>query len=425
MHSISSEAALSYKNKGRLRGSIQTFVFADSFVGAVFLITASNVVVLGVEADYRARDVNQDQGTALHVLEVIQAFYTLIFVSELLLRVWAEGCRFWCNSQRYWNWFDTLIAMLSVLDTVVNSVGILSGVDKPLWLTQITNTLRPLRVLRVVRLISFIKEIRVLIHSILATLKALVWALLLMVFVMYSFSLGFTEAVREKLYHLKIEQNERPCSPDQDDAHILDLCELWGSVPKSIFTLFQTLTGGVDWADAIRPLVAVNWMLVVGWFAFFVFMVFILLNVMTAVFCQTAIEAAVKEDALCQEAEIACTGQLIKELCQVFSEVDRDQSGTIDDTEIEMASADPRIKAFFASRGMDSKEAWALFKLLDTDGTGRVDIESFVEGLLMYRGPARAIQLARVAHDCKQLKRGLEALAGHGVGNCKDIPTLQ
>jgi len=341
------------------------------------------------------------------------------------LRVWAEGCRFWCNSQRYWNWFDTLIVMLSVLDTILNSVGMISGADRPHGLTTITNTLRLLRVLRVVRLISFIREIRVLIHSILATLKALIWALLLMIFVMYSFSLGFTESVTEKLQLFRIERNERPCSSDQDDALILELCTFWGSVSKSIFTLFQTLTGGVDWGDAIRPLGEVSWMLVVGWFAFFIFMVFILLNVMTAVFCQTAIEAAIKEDALSQEIEIACTGQLINELCQVFREVDKDQSGTIDDNEIELASADPRIRAFFAERGMDSQEAWALFKLLDTDGTGRVDIESFVEGLLLYRGPARGIQLARVAHDCKQLKRGLETLERSSIGNCKDLPTLQ
>merc|ERR1712151_1422577 len=53
-------------------------------------------------------------------------------------------------------------------------------------------------------------------------------------------------------------------------------------------------------------------------------------------------------------------------------------------------------RAFFASLEIEVETAWEIFKLLDIDGGGTLDIEEFVTGCLRLRGPAKALDVARV-----------------------------
>jgi len=270
------------------------------------------------------------------------------------------------------------------------------------------NTLRPLRVLRIIRLAAFIREIRVLVTAILHTLKCVAWAFLLMFFVMFSFSMFLTDSVAE---HLR-SWDDDPCENSSDsESHEALLCAYWASLPRALLTLFQTVTGGIDWNDALQPLGSVSWVLVMAFFIFFIFMMFIMLNVMTAVFCQTAIEAAEREDSSASDHLITHREQLSEEMRSLLDDIDTDSSGTIDGDEIAKANKNPKVRAFFESRGIQVHEAWALFKLLDSEGRGRVDVQSFVDGLLFFRGPAKAVQVAKVVHDCKELKLTVQQLA--------------
>merc|ERR1711948_254020 len=66
------------------------------------------------------------------------------------------------------------------------------------------------------------------------------------------------------------------------------------------------------------------------------------------------------------------------------------------------------MRAYFASLDVDVSNAWQLFKLLDQDGGGAVDLEEFVQGLLHLKGGAKAIQLAELHRDNTMVRRKLE-----------------
>merc|ERR1712196_248947 len=77
-----------------------------------------------------------------------------------------------------------------------------------------------------------------------------------------------------------------------------ELSYFWGSLTSSMFTLFKSISGGVSWQDASEPLQWVyqplQW-LFAGYIAFTYFAV---LNVVTGVFCNSAIETASRDPDL-------------------------------------------------------------------------------------------------------------------------------
>ena len=57
------------------------------------------------------------------------------------------------------------------------------------------------------------------------------------------------------------------------------------------------------------------------------------------------------------------------------------------------------VKDYFSTLGLDVSDAWSLFKLLDTDGGGAVEVEEFLMGCLRLRGQATAMDVAKLMND--------------------------
>merc|ERR1719469_1185092 len=71
----------------------------------------------------------------------------------------------------------------------------------------------------------------------------------------------------------------------------------WGSLVSSMYTLFKSFTSGVDWEHAVKPLSEVNPGMVPVFTLFVCFAHFAVLNVVTGVFVQSAIDnAALDQD---------------------------------------------------------------------------------------------------------------------------------
>lgn len=179
----------------------------------------------------------------------------------------------------------------------------------------------------------------------------------------------------------------------------------------SINTLWMTVTGGVDWSVPVQPLSNISWALPATFDCFWIFLTFALMNVMTAVFCQTAIEKAVAERDFASIEQLANKQSWCEEMRRVCVEIDANCSGQIELEEFEMALSDDRMRAFFESRGIEVSDVLTLFRLLDTDQRGCLELDDLVEGLLYLKGPARAMQLARVLQDGKELRHRLQELA--------------
>eukprot|EP00913_Durusdinium_trenchii_P014667 g13761.t1 len=66
----------------------------------------------------------------------------------------------------------------------------------------------------------------------------------------------------------------------------------WQDVPESMLTLFLSITGGLSWEEALKPLRSVGLLAAGSMVLYIVIAVLAVLNVVTGVFCHTAIESA-------------------------------------------------------------------------------------------------------------------------------------
>merc|ERR1712032_1812854 len=68
-----------------------------------------------------------------------------------------------------------------------------------------------------------------------------------------------------------------------------------GSLTISIFTLYKSITGGISWHEVVDPLENLHVAWAVLFTAFISFSYFAVLNVITGVFCNSAIATATRD----------------------------------------------------------------------------------------------------------------------------------
>merc|ERR1712060_988511 len=135
----------------------------------------------------------------------------------------------------------------------------------------------------------------------------------------------------------------------------------------------------------------VGWPMPLIFLMYISMLVFATLNVVTGVFCQSAIESAQHDKDLASAELLANRELLQKKLAALFNDIDEDASGMITMDELECCLQQRSSQAWFESLGIESCDAWTLVKLLDVDGTGEIDIEEFTTGVMGLRGSAKAV----------------------------------
>ncbi|CAK9057070.1 unnamed protein product [Durusdinium trenchii] len=84
---------------------------------------------------------------------------------------------------------------------------------------------------------------------------------------------------------------------------------------------------------------------------------------------------------------------------RLFTQLDQNSDGGITRKEFERAWKDPVLQTVFDALEISSTDAWDLFRQLDRDGSGEVDVDEFLEGCMMIKGPARSIDVVCIKKD--------------------------
>jgi len=393
----------------QIRRAIWWTVNSWWFEIVVACVIATNSVFIGVQIEIAARSHGRPVPVSLFVLNLV---YTLLFVIELVLRTAASGLKFFYKADNLgWHYLDVLIVVSSLLELALGGisgdVGMRtseSSVTNNMRLVRFVRITRILRIMRIVKVVRFIRALRSLIYSIIFTLRSLAWSMLLLMLIMYVFAIIFTDAVTQHLSsrfgeeHRKIE---------------LVLMKRFGTLHDAMHTLFRCIAEGISWDLVIEPLIDVNWLLGYAFSLYIAFCCFAVLNVMTGVFCQSAKESAEKDQDLMIQMHHMDKQRRAMTIKQLFQALDTRKSGSITLREFEEQFRDEDVKAFFHIFELEPVDAWTLFMLLDTEGTGDVDVEEFVEGCLKLKGPAKSIDLAVLMHDARLMKKRLHTIEVH------------
>lgn len=363
-------------------------VYSDFFELFFASMIISNSVFIGIQVEHAAAHRNEIPREYVFV----QYIYTGIFLLELVCRIGAERLDFFTSSQWHWNFLDCFIVGSSLAEVFLNAMASATNIR----IIRITRITRLLRVFRVIRVVRFIHALRTLVYSIVCTMKSLIWAMLLLLLIIYIFGILFTQSVSDHLFKTFEPDDEYPPSAAA-------LVKYWSLLPRSMFTLFKSITGGVSWDIVVDPLSDVSWVWVGTFAAFISFCFLAVLNVVTGVFCQSAIETAQQNEDLIIQSQIQNKKMYVERIRKCFSEIDTDASGYITIAEFEKHLEKGAVQAYFASLDLDTEDAWTLFKLLDQDEGNLIDIEEFVVGCMRLKGNAKSVDIAKLHHEQKRL----------------------
>ncbi|NRQ39172.1 ion transporter [Nonomuraea sp. NN258] len=207
-----------------------------------------------------------------HLLTAVDHAALYIFVAELAAKVYVERRAFLRDP---WNVFDTVIVAIALAPTA----GGLS-------------VLRSLRILRALRLLSVVPSLRRVVSALLRAMPGMSSIVVLLSLVLYVAAVMATKLYGET-------------APER-----------FGSLPTSLFTLFQTMTGD-DWGNIAREVMSRH---PSAWIFFTIFVLlctFVVLNLFMAV----VVSAMDEENAHERAWEEASAQRILDELTALRAEV--------------------------------------------------------------------------------------------------------
>eukprot|EP00929_Paragymnodinium_shiwhaense_P104714 TRINITY_DN69363_c0_g1_i6.p1 TRINITY_DN69363_c0_g1~~TRINITY_DN69363_c0_g1_i6.p1 ORF type:complete len:651 (+),score=109.86 TRINITY_DN69363_c0_g1_i6:69-2021(+) len=367
---------------------ITEHIYFDLSCGLVIVL---NAVFMAYETEYA---LTEPAGAPSQPwMLVVGKTFSLFFVFELLLRMCGGVLRFFCTCN-VWNYFDFFLVFLSVLEEVLQFASLSNA--RMIRLLRLTRTVKVFRMVRIVRLVS---ALRTLVNSLMGTIKQVIWAFFLIVCLMFIFGVIFGQVVSQA----------RSNDPDVMQENGLQLH--WGSVFRCMYTLYLSVSGGVSWIEAATPLESLGTGVFLGFIFYVALIQWVVLNVVTGCFCESASEAARKDVALAVAAHRSDRETFLQRCRAIFRSIDRDGSGQLEVDEMKPYLDSEPARALFAALDLDVGDVHELFDLLDEDGTAYIDLEEFMFGCLRLRGGAKALDIAKVQYQTTQISKKINALA--------------
>jgi len=353
-------------------GTFVRSVYFDYIMG-LFLI--SNAIEIGVQVDYMASTGEEQPPFEFRLLDWI---YCCIFVIELLLRILVFRGEFLRMKGWKWNLFDTVVVLFSIVDELSNLLLQGTEIQKVIDSMGVLRMLRLGRVVRLVRMVRLIPELKSMVYLIMASMGSFFWTLVLLVIVLYCSAVYFTELATDLVR-------------DNPDADLGDIDLHWGSIFNSIISLFQAITGGDDWMNFVESVTTkdTRQLNMVVFMIYISFATLVMLNLVTGVFVEGA-QRIIREDK---------DNEMHRKVSNLFYFSDMDCNGEISKMEFEECMELDEFDAFLKETELKKDSSDCLFSILDTDNSGSLSVEEFVEGCIKLRGPAKAGDLCCLKFD--------------------------
>jgi len=238
----------------------------ERFIVAVIIV---NAVVLGLETSATAMTV------AGRLLVLLDQAALAIFTVEIALKLTAQGWRFFL---RGWNLFDFTIVAISLLP-----------------LSPAFSVLRALRILRALRLMSMIPQMRKVVAALISAIPGMGSVVALLGLIFYVFAVIATKLFAESFP------------------------EWFGTLPRSLFTLFQIMTLESWSMGIVRPVMEaypLSWLYFVP---FILVTTFAVLNLFIAIIVN-AMQAGHEAEMRQHERDFAA---LLDEIREIRGELQR------------------------------------------------------------------------------------------------------
>jgi voltage-gated sodium channel len=378
-------------------------------MGAVILI---NMVAMAIHLQWKGyavaytlgiRGDDREFNRVEIAFDASEKFFNSVYLVELIMRVWAFRKKFFKST---FNILDGVI----VLGTCTVSF-ILDPLHSSAMLNfsslRVMRALRIFRILKVVRFAEYLGEMRVLVRTLLLSMRGLEWSVVLLFGIILAGAILMVQLTFAYLEDERVELEQREW-----------LYEMFGTTARSLYTMFEsTFTGG--WRFYSRPCIMnVSLAFSFFWVPYVICINFAVMRVIAALFLkQTMAVAAVDEERAAME-KLKEKEKFALELRAVFAEADESNDGSISTEEFNRMMRNPRIVAHFEKLDLEADEVSALFGVLSEDD-GEADYEEFLDAALKMKSSARTIDTVQIMHHQLRTQRCIEFIAARLGGENK------
>jgi hypothetical protein len=255
------------------------------------------------------------------------------------------------------------------------------------------------------------KPLRAILKSLASTLGTLTWSIVMLVIVLFLFSLILVIRVTS---FLQEEPDQRDIVVGLHGETVVETVEAtYGSVGLGLLHLFMCVTGGHDWSvyyDPLKPTGEINCII----FLFFiVFTQISVLNIILGIFVDDAMKNLLsdkEEKALEHADEQRQLSDTLREICQ---EIDVGGDGKITTEEFNKAVTNAKFKNFLETMDFKASELRDLLNILCSGKyTEGINIEAFVSLCMRFRGPASCMDMQMVLGAIGEVR---ESIASRNV----------
>lgn len=387
------------------------FVHWRKFDYLMGLVIFANAVCIGVElelelpcidAEIKGRGIEQCEHRL--VFSYLEKTFVSIYILELVLR-FVAGARIAIKNK--WVWFDIFLVCLGATSTfILPAIKDASHPDLNLDQFLVARMLRLARLARALRLIHSCKNLWKLVQGLLKSFSTMASVCTVLVVVIYIFACMGVELIRKDENML-------------GDAMIGDMVLYhFGTLPKTMLTLMQFYTMD-SIANVYFPLIDFKPTLAVYFGGVFVVVSISLMNMVTALIVNSALETA-RDDLEMEAEQMRSTLHRIDPLIhQMFEELDKTGDGSITIKEVQEAVQNNGLQFPYEIRTRIAEDKLVeLFAVLDSDGSGELSADEFKEGI-------HHLVLSTVPIEVTQTLQMLKAIIRAQKDNQDDAASLR
>lgn len=383
------------KTQGKKGPKAEVILLVDQLWFNVYVTATAflNAFLIGLEQEVS----NSDGGISDRLLwYMIELVFAGVFTFEMLMRMSCLKTRFWLD---IWNVLDLGVVSGCVIDALVLQPAKIGG---KLRLLSTLRVMRIVRLIRLVRMFRSFRELWLLVGGLVNSIKALAWICIILLLLIYVCSVVTTTEIGQ---NPEVYDN----GPSYD-GEVWPYKEYFGSVFKSMFTLFQimTLDGWCD--DIVRHILYFQPMFALLFVVFLVLTAFGLMNVVIGVIVENTLAAAAVADQAVEQAEATKRKKALDQLEVMLELSDSDRSGEISVQELAAASQSKVVQAQLEALDVRQAEVEQLFELLDYERRGKVELKKFITSCRELVGGARRRDIAQVEIAVGALTQRLDSL---------------
>jgi len=377
--------------------AFSTLTVALILLNAVFIAYSSDLIVSEAFVSY---DLMGGEPQVPGWISIVDAIFVGAFTVELLIRLVGQELSFWVGPDMAWNILDTFLVLSSLTEVAIRAAGF------SFTYIRLLHVLRMLKTIRVIRVLRFFRELRIILYSILHSIIPLFWSLAFLCMIVFVFTVISLQSVSDYV-------GEAPPT----DVHVSGMRRYFPNLWVAARTHFAAVSSGINWLELVDLLDAGSRFYVWVFSGYVILMVLMVLNIITGIFVNNALDIAQTHKDFAVQAVIERREALFQDLRKLFQQLDQDRSGRLTLGEFQTLMDNPEVRGIFGSLEVDAPDAVSLFHLLDADGSMELEIEEFVIGCMKLKGAAKAVDMETLLRENKRMmqrtKRQIAQLASH------------